>query len=175
MRLVVAITGASGIRLAKKFIKYLPNKIELHIILSKSAKIVNIKEKSNIKIYSNKNIAASIASGSFRVDAMAIIPTSMNTLGKIANGIADNLVTRAALVMIKEQKKLLIAPRELPLNPISLENMLKLSKLGVIVAPPILGYYSDSKKLKDMEKFIIGKWYDSLGINHNLYKRWKGD
>ena len=173
MRLIIAITGASGVQLGKKFIKYLPKEVEPHIIISKNAKVVNLKEKANIKIYSNKNIAAALASGSFGADAMAIIPTSMNTLGKIANGIADNLITRAALVMIKEQKKLLLAPREMPLSPIILENMLKLSNIGVIISPPILGYYAKAKKLKDMERFIIGKWYDSLGIKHNLYKRWK--
>jgi len=108
------------------------------------------------------------------VDATAIIPCSINTLAKIANGIADNLVTRVASVAIKEQRKLLIAPRELPLSAITLENMLKLSRLNVIVSPPILGYYSDSNTLDEMEKFIIGKWYDSLGIKHNLYRRWEG-
>ncbi|NPA28521.1 MAG: UbiX family flavin prenyltransferase [Epsilonproteobacteria bacterium] len=175
MRLILAITGASGIELGKRFIKYLPKEIELHLIVSKNAKIVGKKEKANIRLYSNKDIGAAVASGSFRADAMAIIPTSMNTLGKVANGIADNLVTRAALVMIKEQRKLLLAPRELPFSPILLENMLKLSQIGVIIAPPVLGYYSGVKKLKDAEKFIIGKWYDSLGIEHNLYRRWKGE
>jgi len=75
-------------------------------------------------------------------------------------------------VAIKEHRKVLIAPREMPLSPIALENMLKLSRLNVVVSPPILGYYSDSKSLDDMERFIIGKWYDSLGIEHSLYRRW---
>jgi 4-hydroxy-3-polyprenylbenzoate decarboxylase len=175
MKLIVAITGASGVHLGKKFIKYLPKDIDIHLVASKNADIVRLKEKSNITIHSNKDISASIASGSFRADAMAVVPTSMNTLGKIANGIADNLITRAGFVMIKEQKKLLLAPRELPFSPIALENMLKLSRIGVIISPPVIGYYSKVKKLKDAEKFIIGKWYDSLGIEHNLYERWKGE
>jgi len=98
----------------------------------------------------------------------------MNTLAKIACGIADNLPTRVASVAIKERRKLLLAPREMPFSSIALENMKKLSDLGVIIAPPVMGYYSDSNNLEDMERFIIGKWYDILGIQNNLYTRWEG-
>jgi 4-hydroxy-3-polyprenylbenzoate decarboxylase len=174
LRLVLAISGASGIELAKKFIHYLPKEIELHLIVSDSAKIVESKEQQNITLHQDSNIASAIASGSFGVDATAIIPCSMNTLAKIAVGISDNLTTRVASVALKEQKKLLLAPRELPFSAIALENMQKLSSLGVIIAPPVMGYYSNSNSLEDMEKFIIGKWYDLLGIEHNLYKRWQG-
>jgi 4-hydroxy-3-polyprenylbenzoate decarboxylase len=103
---------------------------------------------------------------------MAVIPCSMNTLAKISCGIADNLVTRSASVMLKEQKKLLLAPREMPFSAIPLENMLKLSRLNVIISPPVMGYYSESETIEEMERFIIGKWYDSLGIENDLYKRW---
>jgi len=174
MKLILAITGASGTNLAKKFIEYLPNDIELHIITSKHAKIVEAYEEKKITLHSNDNIGASIASGSFRVDATAIIPCSMNTLAKISCGIADNLVTRVASVALKEQKKLLLAPREMPFSAIALENMLKLSRLNVIIAPPVMGYYSQSNSVDDMERFIIGKWYDVLGIENSLYERWKG-
>ena len=172
MKLVVAISGASGVALGLKFIEYLPKNIEVHLVASKNAITVEQFENSKITIHTNENIAASISSGSFRVDATAIIPCSMNTLAKIACGISDNLLTRVAAVAIKEQKKLLLAPRELPFSAIALENMHKLAALGVIIAPPVLGYYSDSNSLEDMEKFIIGKWYDLLGIEHNLYRRW---
>ncbi len=173
MKLVIGITGASGVQLGKKFIQYLPKEIEAHIITSNNALTVNCFENQNITLYSDANIAASIASGSFQVDATAIIPCSMNTLAKIACGIADNLVTRVATVALKEQKKLLLAPRELPFSTIALENMEKLSKLNVIIAPPVMGYYSDISSLEEMERFLIGKWYDSLNIEHNLYKRWR--
>jgi 4-hydroxy-3-polyprenylbenzoate decarboxylase len=176
MRLVVAISGASGVGLAQKFIEYLPmdsGSLELHIVISDHAKIVSHHESDTIHIHNNDNIAASIASGSFMVDATAVIPCSMNTLAKIACGIADTLVTRVASVALKEQKKLLLAPREMPLSTIALDNMHRLSMLGVTIAPPILGYYSDSSSLEEMERFIIGKWYDILGIEHNLYKRWR--
>ncbi len=172
MKLVVAITGASGIELGKKFITYLPKHIEVHLITSNNALTVNHFENSNITFHDNSNIASSIASGSFQVDITVVIPCSMNTLAKISCGIADNLVTRTASVALKEQKKLLLAPRELPFSAIALENMEKLAKLGVIIAPPVMGYYSQSDSIEEMEHFIIGKWYDVLGIENNLYERW---
>jgi 4-hydroxy-3-polyprenylbenzoate decarboxylase len=172
LKLVVAITGASGVGLAEKFIHYLPKDIDIHLITTKHSKIVaNLEEK--ITIHDNKDISASVASGSFKVDKTVIIPCSMNTLAKISCGISDNLVTRVASVAIKERKTLLLAPREMPFSAIALENMHKLSSLGVIISPPIMGYYADIKTLEDMERFIIGKWFDALEIEHNLYKRWE--
>ncbi|BCD62176.1 flavin prenyltransferase [Nitratiruptor sp. YY08-26] len=170
MKVAVAISGASGAQLGLKAYKCLPTSIEKYLIISKNAKIVLEKESN---LFYNDEIWAGPASGSFGLDALMIVPCSMNTLAKIAVGIADNLVTRAASVMIKEQKKLLLAPREMPLSPIALENMLKLSKINVIIAPPIMAYYSKQKSLKEMEEFFIGKWFDLLGIEHNLYKRWE--
>lgn len=172
MKLVVAITGASGIELGKKFIQYLPKHIEVHLITSNNALTVNHFENQNITLHDNSNIAASIASGSFQVDTTVVIPCSMNTLAKISCGIADNLVTRAAAVAIKEHKKLLLAPREMPFSAIALENMEKLAKLNVIIAPPVMGYYSQSQTVEEMERFLIGKWYDVLGIKNDLYERW---
>ena len=172
MKLVVAITGASGIELGQKFINHLPKNIEVHLITTDNALTVRHFENANITFHNSSNIAASIASGSFQVDATAIIPCSMNTLAKISCGIADNLVTRVASVALKEQKRLLLAPREMPFSAIALENMEKLAKLNVIIAPPVMGYYSKSQTLEDMERFIIGKWYDILGIENSLYERW---
>ena len=173
-KLVVAISGSSGVNLGRKFIENLPKNIKSYIVVSDNAKTV-FKEEENITVYRNDDISAAIASGSFGCDAMAIVPTSMNTLAKISCGIADNLITRAASVMIKERKTLLLAPREMPYSSIALENMLKLSNSGVIIAPPVLGYYADIKTLEEMEEFMIGKWFDLLKIEHNLYKRWKID
>lgn len=172
MKLVVVITGASGVELGKKFVDYLPKGIEVHVVVSDNALTVESFENRQVTLHASENIAASISSGSFRVDATAIIPCSMNTLAKVACGISDNLATRVAAVALKEQKKLLLAPRELPFSAIALENMHKLAALGVIIAPPVIGYYSDASSLEDMEKFIIGKWYDVLGIENNLYERW---
>ncbi|MDD3007897.1 MAG: UbiX family flavin prenyltransferase [Arcobacter sp.] len=184
MRITVAISGASGTNLGLNFIKYLPKEIEVFVVFSKSAKRAlklenNIsinelfKENENITVFKDSNIGASIASGSFKVDKMIILPCSMNTLAKCAVGISDSLITRAFTVMLKEKRDIVIAPREMPLSTIALKNMLKLSKLGVTIAPPILGYYSSQQSLEDMENFLIGKWFDLLKIENNLYKRWK--
>jgi len=173
MKLVVVITGASGIELGKKFVDMLPENVEAHVVVSDNALTVERFEHSNVILHESDNIAASVSSGSFRVDATAIIPCSMNTLAKIACGISDNLATRVAAVALKEQKKLLLAPREMPFSAIALENMHKLASLGVIIAPPVMGYYSNASTLEDMEKFIIGKWYDVLGIPNELYTRWE--
>ena len=171
-KIVIATSGASGVNLGIKTLKLLPKTIEKHFIMSDNSKIVLDKEMG-ITQHQNDNISASIASGSFGVDAMIIAPCSMNTLAKVACGISDNLITRSAAVMIKEQKKLIIAPREIPFSAIALENMLKLSRLGVIIAPPVLAYYSKQQTLDEMENFIIGKWFDLLQIENNLYERWE--
>ncbi len=172
MKLIVAITGASGVLLAEKFIQKLPNDVEVFLVISNNAKIVFEKEQ-NIKTFKNSDISASIASGSFKTDAMIVLPCSMNTLAKISFGISDNLITRAASVMIKEQRKLILAPREMPFSAISLENMLKLSRLNIIIAPPVVGYYTNPKDIEEMENFMIGKWFDLLDIEHDLFKRWE--
>jgi len=172
-RLIIGISGASGVNLAKRFVEKLPQNIETYIIVSDNAKIVLQKEQ-NQTILDDKNIGAITASGSFKNDGMVIIPCSMNTLAKISCGIADNLLTRTASVMLKENRPLLLAPREMPFSAIALENMLKLSRLGVILAPPVSAYYAEVKTLDEMEDFFIGKWFDLLGIQHNLFKRWNG-
>ena len=172
MKLIVATSGASGVNLGLKTLKLLPDSIEKHFIMSKNSKIVLSKEM-NVKTHRNDDISASVASGSFGVDAMIITPCSMNTLAKIACGISDNLITRCAAVMIKEHKKLILAPREMPFSAIALENMYKLSALGVIIAPPVIAYYSEQQTLDEMENFIVGKWFDLLGIENDLYKRWE--
>jgi len=172
MKLIVATSGASGVNLGLKALSLLPKHIDKHFIMTKNSEIVLDKEM-NITSYDNEDISAGIASGSFGTDAMIIAPCSMNTLAKIACGISDNLVTRCASVMIKENKKLILAPREIPFSAIALENMQKLATLGVVIAPPVMAYYSEQQTLDEMENFVIGKWFDLLGIENNLYKRWE--
>jgi len=171
MKVLIAISGASGASLGIKALRALPTSVEKHLIISDHAQIVLDKEE-NVILHKDEAIWASVASGSFGMDAMMIIPCSMNTLAKVSVGIADNLTTRAASVMIKEQKKLLLAPREMPFSAIALENMHKLSTLGIIIAPPVMAYYSEQDSLEKMEDFMIGKWFDLIGIENNLYKRW---
>lgn len=171
MKVLIAISGASGASLGIKALRALPNTVEKHLIVSDHAQIVLDKEE-RVTLHTDETIWASVASGSFGLDAMMIIPCSMNTLAKVSVGIADNLTTRAASVMIKEQKKLLLAPREMPFSAIALENMHKLSQLGIIIAPPVMAYYSEQETLEQMEDFMIGKWFDLIGIDNDLYKRW---
>lgn len=171
-KIVVASSGASGVNLGLKILQLLPQETQKHFIMTKNAGVVLDKEL-HVIVHDDENIAASISSGSFGVDAMIIAPCSMNTLAKIACGIADNLVTRCASVMIKEHKKLILAPREMPFSAIALENMHKLATLGVIIAPPVMAYYSEQQTLDEMENFVIGKWFDLLGIENSLYKRWE--
>lgn len=184
MRLIVAITGASGVQLGLKFVQLLTPNIKVHLILSDSAKTTLkyednrdnfiMQNDDNITYYNDDQIWSNIASGSYKTDAMIILPCSMNTLAKCAIGISDTLITRVFSVMLKERRKIVVAPREMPYNTIQLENMTKLSTLGVIIAPPVIGYYSKQQTLDDMEKFIIGKWFDLLDIENDLYKRWEG-
>lgn len=183
MKLVVGITGASGVELGLKFLELLPGDVEVFAVISNSAKhtlsleqnkelFTNIKTKENIRFLEDNDLGACISSGSFKVDKYIILPCSMNTLAKCTVGISDTLITRVFSVMLKERREIVIAPREMPYNTIQLENMAKLSSLGVSVAPPVIGYYSQQQSLEDMENFLIGKWFDLLKIDHNLFKRW---
>ena len=128
--------------------------------------------RAKITLCNDSDLDSPISSGSFGVESTLIIPCSANTLAKIACGISDTLITRVALVALKERKDLLLAPREMPLNAIMLQNMLTLSHLGAIIAPPMLSYYTNSESLEAMEDFMCGKWLDCIGIRHNLFPRW---
>jgi 4-hydroxy-3-polyprenylbenzoate decarboxylase len=179
--MLIAITGASGIILGVKLLEKLKEKkIETELIISKVAeKIIKIESEYNIdfirglaaKNYNADDLTAPPASGSYKINSMVIIPCSMKTLASIANGYADNLITRAADVMIKENRKLVLVVRETPFSAIHLENMLKLAKLGVIIAPPIPSYYIKPKTINDLNEYFIGRILDQLGIESGI-KRW---
>ena len=134
---------------------------------------LQIEEFLDEKIDIQSNMSSAAASGSSGYEAMIIAPCSSNTLAKVAAGICDNLLLRAAAVMLKEQRKLIIAPREMPFSPLSIKHMSELSSLGVMFAPPMIAHYSKPLSLNDAENFIIGKWLDCLNIKNNLFKRWK--
>ncbi len=181
MKVLVAITGASGIIYGLRLIEVLAEiGVEHSIIVSKAAKKVMEYEVEDFIRYSRflKNsfseddIDAPFSSGSYKMDAMVIAPCSMKTLACIANGIADNLITRSADVFLKEKRKLILVPRETPLNAVHLENMLKLAKIGATILPAMPGFYSKPKSIDDIVNFIVGKILDSLGIENNLYRRW---
>ena len=137
------------------------------------ANFLQIEEFLDEKIDIQSNMWDAAASGSSGYEAMIIAPCSSNTLAKVAAGICDNLLLRAAAVMLKEQRKLIIAPREMPFSPLSIKHMSELSGLGVMFAPPMIAHYSKPLSLNDAENFIIGKWLDCLNIKNNLFKRWK--
>ncbi|QKF92223.1 UbiX family flavin prenyltransferase [Campylobacter sp. CCUG 57310] len=192
-KILVAISGASGVNLGVKLANEIAKTSECHVIISHNAKLVLSKEeeillednnksselyqiyknlKNTAKIYDDSDISASLASGSFGIKASIIAPCSINTLAKIHAGFADTLITRAAAVALKERRKLILGVREMPFSTLALEQMARLSSMGVIIAPPVLGYYADIKSVEDMENFIIGKWLDALGIENQIYKRW---
>jgi len=178
MKVVVAITGASGVAYGLRLLEVLKEKgIEVTCIISEPAKKVmkyELERVPKLSCVPENEIDASIASGSSIGEAMVVIPCSMKTLSAIANGYADNIITRAADVVIKEQKKLILVPRETPLNAIHLENMLKLARLGVVILPAMPAFYHKPKKVEDIINFVVGKVLDSLGIENSLFKRWRG-
>ncbi|PKP60832.1 MAG: aromatic acid decarboxylase [Candidatus Altiarchaeales archaeon HGW-Altiarchaeales-1] len=202
MRIIVGITGASGAILAKRFLEILKNlKIETDLIITDEGRAVikdeinnetgneirnettsneALKEIENLaaKIFNINDFSADIASGSNcygknKRDALVIIPCSMNTVAKLAGGISDNLILRTCDVMLKENKKVIVVPRECPLNYNHLENLLKLKGLNIVIIPPVLTFYHEPKTIEDMINFTIGKILDNLDIEHNIVKRWK--
>lgn len=133
------------------------------------------KEKFELKktqFLNDENLAASVASGSFGINATIIAPCSLNTLAKIKHGFADTLITRGAAVALKERKKLILCVREMPFSTLALKQMTKLSKMGAIIAPPVYASYARVQNLSDLRKFIIGRWLDLLEIPHDLYQKW---
>jgi len=187
-RYIVGITGASGsiygVRLIQELIKknnevYLVvtnNGIkvleyELEINFGRWVENIN-KNKNLLKLCAIDDMFSSIASGSFKSDGMVIVPCSMGTLSKISIGLADNLLTRAADVMIKEKRKLILIPRETPLSSIHLQNMLFLSNLNVLIIPPMPAFYEKPKTIDDIVNVTVGRILSSLNVDNDLYNEW---
>lgn len=182
MRIIVGISGASGaiygIRLLEELKK---REIETHLVISKWGTVTIEKETDYSveqvmsladKVYDEDNLGAAISSGSFKNNGMVIAPCSMKTLSGIANGYAEELIIRAADVCIKERRRLIILARETPLNPIHLENMLKLSRLGITIMPPVPAFYANPKTLDDIVNHTVGRILDQLDIDNELFTRW---
>ena len=185
MRLIVGMSGASGaifgIRLLE-ILKDVPD-LETHLVMSSAAKL-NIKVETDHdigsitsladEIHNNRNIAASIASGSFKTKGMIIAPCSMKTLSGIVHSYADNLLLRAADVVLKEHRRLVVAPRESPLHSGHCRLLYEASMLGVIIAPPMPAMYNRPRTIDDMVNHTVGRLLDQFDIDPGITKRWQG-
>ena len=197
-RFIIGITGSSGILYGIHFIKTLAHYVEgeSHVIISDSAKLV-LKKELDISIKNDeeflnyclkdiknpvhrfivenpKNVGAKTASGSFIHNGMIIVPCSMKTLSAIANGYSNNLIERSAEVCLKEHRKLILVPRETPLNLIHIENMKKITLAGGIVLPASPGFYHKPQSIEDLLNFICGKILNLLDIEQKLFPSWQG-
>ncbi|MCL2786039.1 MAG: UbiX family flavin prenyltransferase [Methanomassiliicoccaceae archaeon] len=180
MRYVVAVTGASGIAYGVRMLESLPG--ERILVISDMAKRI-IPEETGLSVkdvegladtvFDDHDLFASISSGSYHFDAMIVAPCSSSTLAKIAAGLADTLITRAAAVAMKESRKLILITRETPKSVVMLENELKLARCGVTILDANPGFYSKPKSVDDIISFIAGRCLDQLRIEHSLYKRWE--
>ena len=187
---VVGITGASGSIYAARLLEELLRlKHEVYLVVTDCGKKVMEYElndsladilaryenqSGSIRLYDSSDFFAPIASGSFPVDGMVVLPCSMTTLAKISNGIGDNLLVRAVDVSIKEKRNLVIVPRETPLSTIHLRNMLKLSEMGVTILPAMPNFYHRPVTIEEIVDSIVGRILRSLGIENNLYFEWDG-
>ncbi|MBB3109282.1 4-hydroxy-3-polyprenylbenzoate decarboxylase [Paenibacillus phyllosphaerae] len=190
----VGITGASGAVYGFRLIEVLlAAGVQVHLVMTDAGwrvakeelglsaakrqealegKFPGAMAEGKLVYYPNADIGAAIASGSFLIEGMIIMPCSMGTLASVAHGISDDLMTRAADVMLKEGRKLVIVPRETPLHAIHLENMLTLAKLGVKLVPAMPAFYYGPQSMSDMVDFLVGKVMDQIQIEHELYRRW---
>lgn len=194
--ITLALTGASGLPYAMRLLQLLlEGGHTVYLVYSQAAQFVAVQEldfalpakaaearallieryrcrPEQLQVFAREDWLAPIASGTGAADAMVVCPCTMGALSAIANGASDNLIERAADVMIKEGRKLILVPRETPLSAIHLENMLKLARIGVVILAANPGFYHQPKSLQDMVDFIVAKLLDQLGVEHTLMARW---
>jgi len=195
---IVAITGASGSIYGKRTIQVLLERgFNVSLIVSDPGKLVishelgfSINEDDPVgsladwlavpgaekllKYYRNDDLMAPVCSGSYITEGMIIIPCSMATLGAIANGLSSSLIERTADVVLKESRRIIIVPRETPLNRIHLKNLLAVEEAGAKVVPAMPAFYHNPKTIDELVDFVVGKTLDQLGVEHDLFERWKG-
>lgn len=194
--ITLALTGASGMPYGLRLLEcLLQSGVCVHLVYSQAAQIVTKQEmeltlpsrpqdaekmlverlgafRGKLKVFGLQDWYAPMASGSNPGDAMVVCPCTMGTLGKIAGGISDDLITRAADVMLKEKRTLILVPRETPLSAIHLENMLRLSHAGAVILPPNPGFYSHPQSVQEVVDFVVARILDHLGVVHTLTERW---
>mgnify|MGYP001163652344 FL=1 len=185
MRLIVGMSGASGVIYGVRLLEVLKaeSNIETHLVMSDSARMnINLETDWSAKdvlaladhVYSNRDIAASIASGSFGTDGMIVAPCAIKTLSAITNSYADSLIVRAADVVLKECRRLVLVPRETPLHTGHCELLYKASQLGAIIAPPMPAHYIKPQSVDDLINHHVGRILDLFGIDCGFVKRWHG-
>jgi 4-hydroxy-3-polyprenylbenzoate decarboxylase len=194
--ITLALTGASGLPYGMRLLEcLLQNGQRVHLVYSQAAQIVAKQEMDftlpgrpqeaeemlrerfspfpgELKVFGLQDWFAPMASGSNPGDAMVVCPCTMGTLGKIAAGISDDLITRAADVMLKEKRRLILAPREMPFSAIHLENMLKLTHAGAVIMPPNPGFYQHPQSVQDLVDFVVARLLDHLGVAQTLLPPW---
>ena len=185
MRLIIGMSGASGVIYGIRLLEVLSRveQVETHLVLSNSAKLNiaietdrNSKEVQDLadEVYSNKDIAARLASGSFKTDGMIVAPCAVKTLSAIANSYADSLLVRAADVVLKERRRLVLVPRETPLHTGHCELLLKASQMGAILAPPMPAHYINAQTVDDLVDHHVGRLLDLFDLDPGLVQRWQG-
>ena len=185
MRLIIGMSGASGVIYGIRLLEVLSRveQVETHLVLSNSAKLNiaietdrNAKEVQDLadEVYSNKDIAARLASGSFKTDGMIVAPCAVKTLSAIANSYADSLLVRAADVVLKERRRLVLVPRETPLHTGHCELLLKASQMGAILAPPMPAHYINPQTVDDLVDHHVGRLLDLFDLDPGLVQRWQG-
>ncbi|MFQ5410824.1 MAG: UbiX family flavin prenyltransferase [Phycisphaerae bacterium] len=189
-RIVLAITGASGAAYAQRLLQCLvEGGCEVHLIISPYGRrllaeelaileptpknLVGSAGAESVTTHAYNDVGSRLASGSFLTDGMIICPCSSNTLGEVASGLGGNLISRAAAVHLKEGRKLILVPREMPLSQIELDNMMRISRSGGILCPAAPGFYMMPKTIDDLLDFVAGKLCDLLEVRHDLNTRWK--
>ena len=182
-RLIVGISGASGVIYGVRLLQALkPLSVETHLVMTRTAE-VTLAHETKMKVtdvrrladvaYPIGDLAAAISSGSFQTMGMIVAPCSMRSLGEIAHGISSNLLTRAADVVLKERRRLVLVARETPLHTIHLRNLVTVSELGAIVAPPMPAFYNKPKTLDDVIDHTVGRLLDLFGLDTGKVKRWR--
>jgi 4-hydroxy-3-polyprenylbenzoate decarboxylase len=185
MRLIVGMTGATGVIYGVRLLERLRDAgVETHLIISRWGARTLLHETPYSReqvealahtVYSSSDMGAAISSGSFMTNGMVVVPCSARTLAAIANGFGDSLIHRAADVVLKERRKLLLAVREAPLSEIHLENMLKLARMGVVMLPPMPAFYNNPRSLTDIVEHSVARILDQFGIDVPGAARWTGE
>ena len=190
LRLVIAITGATGAVYGVRLLQHLKQipradgrPLETHLVISDAA-VLTLHQETGLQrkevealahvVHKQNNIGAAIASGSFQADGMVIAPCSMKTLAAVAHGLSDNLIARAADVMLKERRRLILMVRETPFNLAHLRNMTAVTEMGGIIFPPLPSFYHQPKTIDEMVDHTVARVIDLFGISHNLAPRWNG-